>query len=184
MNLWKAIRRSISQAETGSIFQLLTLIGLIAGLLLVVYELEETRRLTEVQLASESWNVLLAESRSLMGDDVASSLAKDCMGDDQLTDADKVRITGWLEHLWFRALRLRTIEDVGEFGASSEASDRAIMGAYLSQPLGRLKYQNDSDDWPDVLRIAADQLMSEQSYDDCRIHWTIAPAEGAESPRG
>ena len=68
--------------------QIVTSLVVIAGLGLVIRELEQTRELTQAQLTSEGWARLSERNMAIVGEDGAAVLAKACDQPEALTSSE------------------------------------------------------------------------------------------------
>ena len=164
----------------GSVYQLLTFVGLVVGIVLVLYELQQTRQLTQAQLNSENWQRLIGLHTATMGDEVAESLAKDCTSSGQMTDADRVRVTAYLENIVGHVYHQYSLDIIAGFPDSLGGAIYHYGKLFLSQPLGRQHLEDRSIYLDDPVREKWDQILQEQSYYDCRTRWQIPPLEDAK----
>jgi len=95
-------------------------LGVVAGLILVIMELQQTKALTRAQMGSQFFTEILADNRTMMGENPSESMTKACLHPDQLTEQDLVILASRFSLLSLQATRIRGIELIGDFGSPWE----------------------------------------------------------------
>ena len=96
-----------------AIGQLVTNIGVILGLLVVVYEIRETRLLTQTQLASDAFALNAGTNAMVAGELLPEALARACFRPKELTDEDTVVLQAYYSDLWNPINRMLYVEAFG-----------------------------------------------------------------------
>lgn len=94
--------------------QIISGVVLVIGVGLVVLELQQTRRLAEAQLESESWDGVINRVIAQMGEDVPSTLAKACTGQ-KITERDAVVLVSRFQIALNHIARSRLVESLAGF---------------------------------------------------------------------
>ena len=140
---------------------------MIAGLVLVVLELQQTRELVRAQLAGESWNLAYTRYTSLSGESPMAVLAKACDAKEELTTEDMLVIHNVFFQYLGTALRSKDIESIGNFSTARwKTVFDSTVGAIYSIPYGA--------NWLDQ---RASRVMDQEMFDyyDKSFNKQIAP---------
>lgn len=118
-----------SDVDTQKIFnsiQVLTGIAVIAGLALVVWELQQNREATTSQLTSDGMTFVSTLNTVVMGEQTADVLAKACDSPDELTRSEYYVLDNYYAEVLNRYRRIALLKVRGSF--YEEASFDAGMG--------------------------------------------------------
>ncbi len=130
-----------SQALTSWI-QILTGFAVLAGLGLVVWELQQTRDLVRAQLANAGYLSGSDTQRTFMGETFASTYAKACFQPEDLTDAELMQMTRYHEHLLLEVRRSKAYAEIGTHEFDWRQLARRNISLWLSTKVGRAEYVN------------------------------------------
>jgi len=138
--------------------QILTLVSIFIGLVLVFYELRQTKNLARAQLAADAWTEKLEQQRALMGESLAVAFAKNCSGL-PINLEEQAQLIAYLNHIWDRGVRIEEVARFGEFNADMSVVREGIVKEYLVLPLGREFYEVSGREWPSEYRDTADAVL-------------------------
>ena len=152
--------------------QILTVGAVLIGLAFVVWELQQTRTLTRLQLTSDAYSEVSADRRTLLGENFAETFAKACVGA-ELSQSETVEM---ISHLDLRIGRIRRARDVDRVERSSAATWEELavwnLRAYLSIPLGRSEYDKNRGDWDPEFREIAKKVIQD-GVSSCSERWLL-----------
>lgn len=105
--------------------QIATGIAVVFGLVLVVFELQQTRELTRLQLAQESLTVGMSEYTARYGENVGEHIAAACLGSPKLTEANAVVLDSVFSYqMWWIARQKQRWER--DLGGNNPWEDEAL----------------------------------------------------------
>jgi len=119
MSLLKKIR-DLDITHASKVFNWLQAIGgfgVLAGLLLVAYQIKQNTDLVHAQLNSDAWNEWIAIDASKQGGDFATTLAKSIESPESLTMAEVLELDGYLFTYVDQLSRDRELYELGVFDA-------------------------------------------------------------------
>ncbi len=154
--------------KTTNLAQILSAVAIISGLLLVVWELQQTRTLARAQMIhdsfSDSYNYYLAR----MGEESSAVHIKACLTPEKLTPSEIAINHADTETLWLEMRRLVVLQAIANFDvADLEAYLPVPMALFLGRPLGWHKYETSIDSWPLELKAAAKKVVENNSIVKC-----------------
>ena len=106
--------------KTNEIVQMITGLAVIAGLALVVWELQQTRDAVKSQLTSEGMGTITQLNTSLFGENPSTVLAKACDHPTNLTTSDLVILDHYYTQLVHRTLRVQLVDSRGGYYGSDD----------------------------------------------------------------
>lgn len=113
-----------------------TCLAVIIGIILVVYELNLTRRIAFTEMAQEAMSELNLRDTTLFGEEAAETLAKACYTPIELTDPEKVVLDSvFSTHINF-AVRIKLLEDTGGIDTIWRRNTQLAVDYILSFPQG------------------------------------------------
>lgn len=155
--------------------QIVTGIGVLGGLVLVIWELQQSRDLVLAQLEAEGFISYQESKLSIMGEDFAATYAKACFDPTSLTDAELVQMAAYADANAGLVSRARAYSEIGESSDRSwEQGARRITREWLSTKVGRAEYveltrRGRLSPW---IAEVADQLIAEGALEDCRERYS------------
>ena len=148
--------------------QLLTGIAVLGGLIVVIFELQQSRVLARAQLASDHYLVQMDNIRVTLGENPAAALVKSCRDPEQLTSEEKY-IVSKINHLsWLVGSRARQLEKIANLGIDWQFATEESLRSMLSNPIGRHRFEtNKGTIWdPDIVEMA-ERLTNDNRIQDC-----------------
>lgn len=156
--------------------QLLTGIAVVAGLMMVFYELRQAKTLALADLLSEAYSETLEDWRAVMGEYPAVALAKACHRPESLTREDMVILDAYYENALTQVSRLRVLENVGHFESHWELAAGSFMSPILRSEYGRWWFEHKITDDSQLQDIAKNALPR---IEDCRNEFAaLSAADG------
>ena len=157
----------MSKDRLSTAVQITTLLALVIGLLLVLWELRITRDIARVELIAEGSAQNSARIQAMMGEESAASWARACDAPESLTTEDLII----LEHLHLEILNnLRSafaIERIaGDLAVIDWLNRTSNFRRIFGTPYGRWWWQQlklDSE-----ISVAAEAYLAEHGYPDCQ----------------
>lgn len=151
--------------------QIITGLGVIAGLVLVAMELQQSRDLVEAQLEAEGFLSYQESRLSIMGENFAATYAKACFDPTNLTDAELVQMEAFIDANVMLVARARAYSEIGGSSDRSwEQGARRVTREWLSTKVGRAEYielkrSGRQSVW---LEDTADMLIADGDLEDCK----------------
>lgn len=160
------------------IAQLLTGLAVVAGLLMVFYELRQAKTLALADLLSEAYSETLEDWRTVMGEYPAVALSKACHDPGSLTREERVILNAYYENALTQVSRLQVMENVGDFDSHWELAAGAFMSPILRSEYGRWWFEQVITEDTLLIEIA-EQAQAE--IVDCRDEFTTVTEEPADN---
>ena len=110
--------------------------AIIVGVILVVYELRQTRQLAEAQLLTDLLSQLTQQQSSLWGENAADVLVRACENEN-LSKSDSLILYTYFQEVLTRSARLHALNDLGFTYYSAKAQLEGDLEVILSFPQGR-----------------------------------------------
>lgn len=156
--------------------QIATGIVLVLGLVLVLWELRQAKSLTLAELTSQAYAEILAEARTVMGEDSAEAIAKSCHEPDDLSQEELVVLDAYFHQQVIQVVRLRVLEYIEEFGTPWKSVARGRLVPLLSTEHGRWWFRENYGSDPELAAIA-DEVLREDP--NCNDYFVRFAARGA-----
>ncbi len=90
-------------------------IGILAGLVLVGYQIKQSNDLQRIEHVSRSLELDMAHVMAQMGDDPAEAVAKAVFEPNEMTPKDRIVFTGFIYYMEMLAMRTAELERQGLF---------------------------------------------------------------------
>ena len=110
--------------------------AVIVGVILVVYELRQTRQLAEAQLLTDFLIQLTQQQSSLWGENAADVLVRACENEN-LSKSDSLILYTYFQEVLSRSQRMHALNDLGFTYYSAKAQEEGDLETILSFPQGR-----------------------------------------------
>ena len=127
----------MNSSAMNSLIQAVTLIAIIAGVLLVVFELRQSREIARAQLYSDGLTLAVQNDNAIIGENPGLVLAKACFDPEALTPEEKFI----LQNIYVRQLntigRIMRIEDVSDVYEKGTWKSSIALFPILSTAYGR-----------------------------------------------
>ena len=91
--------------------QVVTILALILGVFLVVWELRQTREAARAQVSSDSFAMSAATREAMLGESAAEVLAKACTSPESMTDAEVIVLSMYYTNQVQQLYRMIVIDD-------------------------------------------------------------------------
>ncbi len=137
-------------------------LGLIAGLLLLAVEIQQTRDLTRLQMRLDRDDALQQTELAMLGEEPAVAWAKSIRDPSSLSDAEAKVVDSYLVNLLLLYTRTARMEEAGLTDLSQlERTIRSSAWLYFGNPFARRWWRNDREmgGWdPDIVRILDEEI--------------------------
>ncbi len=154
-----------------NLIQLFTAIAVLAGLGLVIWELQQTKEIALAEMAADGMIELANNNRSMIGETFGDVYAKSCADPSNLTDGEIVQLREHFETTLYHIRRLKLITELGDFGYSWEPLAKSYVEYWLGNEVGRLHFEQrvtSGSIEPEIQRIAEETLASGANLQGCR----------------
>ncbi len=124
-------------SQVSDFVQIVTGVAVLIGLGLVVFELRQARTLTQSQLASEGMALIHSRHLAVIGEDLASTLARACTAPTTLSKKDGLLIDHYFKARWAEIDRVYAVTSFGFEIPSREPALEALIQRIMSYPQGK-----------------------------------------------
>lgn len=149
------------------IAQILTLVSVLAGLALVIYELQETRRLVQIQVTAETLSEMSQERSARYGERLAEARALACTNPSQLSLADRYRMADFFHNQMNRAAGFKLANDIADFGNDWKYQARSAANVIRSYPGGE-DFLKRATAWDPEFKGFIDELIATEPPFNCK----------------
>ena len=155
--------------RVNSLVQTVTGIAILAGLALVIWELQQNREATMSQLTSEGYLFASQVESPALGEEPAEVLAKACLSPEELTNADLFRLQGYYSLRIMNLQRLLMLAERGSFYEADywQSYGEFQFGLIFSTEVGRNYWEVFGNTWRSEIRQYGDSLLANASEPDC-----------------
>ena len=150
----------------GSWIQITATFGVVLGLALVIIELQQTKALTRAQLGSQHFAEVLANQRTLMGENPSESLHKACLYPEKLAVEDLMVLRSYVYLVGNQALRGWGLERIGRFDSAWESGAFDAYAIIASTKPGRAWLANHNIRFKE-LRAIRDAVLENYNGTEC-----------------
>jgi hypothetical protein len=162
--------------------QTLTGLAVLAGLVLVVWELQQGRDVAMAQMTSDGFDLAAQISLAEMGENPALVFDKACTNPAAMSESDLMVLDSYNRALLIQIRRAYTIERRSGLyaGTWKEIAPWSFGGVFDTVP-GRIWWRESKDHLPAEIQDLGDELLSNQSDDrSClAVRWkTLIAAAG------
>lgn len=173
----------MNSQNLASWIQILTGIALLVGIVLVVWELQQSRDLVRAQLVADGFLSHQDNQRVFLGESFASTYAKACFDPENLTDAEMVQMWAYTDSLLTFVTRAQSYGAVGDSRWDWERLARGQIRRWLSTKVGRAEYVfAKQGGWLSSWIVeAAEELIANSELMDCTVnlgHFGLVRAAG------
>ena len=174
---------SSSRGTLELIVQLVTAGAVLAGLYLVMVELQQAREISTLQLVQGRLDSTIEHHSRIYGENLADTLAKACRYPDELNDSEVVALNYFFANQMNQIQRTRLIAVIGTFQKGLglvenwELLSRQYMGNILQYPSGvqwletEQYYGNPEVAKIDEVAAFAQSFLAKPPFRDCNDHW-------------
>ena len=159
--------------------QIITGVAVVAGLGLVIWELQQTRQVARAQLTSDSFAAGLQISTAMFGEKAAAAEAKACSEPDALTDEELLILFNYYLSKFSVNRRLKVIEErsglyEGDWLRFAEGAFRQIFDT----PVGRAWWKQALVE--EEYRELGDRILSQLGEPACRAAYDAVRRDARE----
>lgn len=147
--------------------RVLSAVAVTIGLVLVIWELQQTRTLARAQLLHDSFTDSYHYFLTRMGENSSEVHVKACLNPQEMSNAEIAVNFADSETLWLEMRRFILLESIANFGGDIDAYLEAAMSLYLGRPLGWHKYETTRETWPPILKKAAERVIEKDLVIPC-----------------
>ena len=149
----------MDSTRLNNIVQITTVIALVAGFAVVIWELQQGKDLAYAAILTDEITRFHDRSLALMGEDPREALAKASLEPDSLNEEDAVTLHGFYSTVTMNWAGIRLTAQVGGIDRIPwETTVKSQVSTYMSSPAGRkwLKHwaKNSELADPEVVRVA------------------------------
>lgn len=149
----------------------LTAFAVVAGLIVVVWELRQSRTLAEADLATQAYSQIQTYWQTLAGENPSVVLAKGCLNPGELSEPEAGAYWALLQMQYFNMHRNVYVDAAGEFDSDVENWIRSDMKYYLGSRLGRQEFNRFGESWPPIMKRIAIELIENDGVVPCEETW-------------
>ncbi|MEM7097589.1 MAG: hypothetical protein AAF541_04960 [Pseudomonadota bacterium] len=146
--------------------QVFTLLAVVVGIALVVYELREARLMSQAQLSSEAFALHEQRYLTTAGEDLAQTLETACFNPSELTPKDAFILSDYYHAQWNSVRRLTNMENFG-FDVPANPLATATLENILSFPSGLAWYRANQSWVHERYRLVAEKIMENPNQLSC-----------------
>lgn len=110
--------------------QIIGLIAIVISLLLVLYELQQSRRIAGAELMAQQFDSIADRYLTVMGDNAAATMAKACHEPETLSAEDEIVLDAYLNAQFLTIRRIWQLSDFGEILTTREAARSWAKGVF------------------------------------------------------
>ena len=114
-----------------------TLVSIIVGASLVIYELRQTALLTQTQIASDIGSLIMARRYSEFGENIAQTLERACFEPDSMSRQDAVLLDVYFDANYALVQRFKSGPDIAGLSTNWRALGRGGIQSIYSYPQGK-----------------------------------------------
>lgn len=118
--------------------QIVTGIAVLIGLMLVVYELRQSRQIARAEISASTWSEINELGMRLLGETPQLTLRKACLAPSELTEDDWFLASQFWSIQISRTDRLQLLADSGGYDFDVEQATRNNVRYVFGTPAGRL----------------------------------------------
>ncbi|NKB32134.1 MAG: hypothetical protein GKR91_03455 [Pseudomonadales bacterium] len=159
--------RSTKDISAESWVHMATGIAVIIGIMLVIYELEQTRQIAFTEMAQEAMSELNLRDTTLFGEEAAATIAKACFSPTELTDPEKVVLDSVFSSQINFAIRIKLLEDTGGITTIWRRNVQQAVDYIQGFPQGESWMELGKIMWDDEFNEAATAAMQVPTFMSC-----------------
>ena len=162
--------------------QIFASLGVIAGLLIVAYELKQTKDLAQAQIMDQTYTDLRSSSQNLMGENPSVSIVKACYNPSELTHEDVVVLNGYLSEQRVQIVRWYMLDQVGDFGINWRVAGLEPYRTIFATEFGRAWFDRVKTLMPlEIAQYGEELLRKDEGWSCAEI---LDPSLSIESKPG
>lgn len=149
-------------------FQVAASIGVIIGLILVAFELEQSRVSDRRDLVDQNFTEAITHDRSFIGEEVYKAWTVACMQPEELTPEHAAILIRYFSSQAKHVTRYKVLSDIYDEGYPWQLVARAEYGDMLSLEHGRYFYSTFKRLLPPELSQIGDEILQDTSRPSCK----------------
>ena len=147
--------------------QILTAGAVFIGILMVIFELQQTKELAKLQIVSDGWASQMEFHRAQLSENFSQVRAKACWEPETLTNAEVMEMSQYNNLLLAGINRKREFESLGQTEVNTWEDIALInLSTWLSTKVGRADYL--TMDVNEDMQSEIEKLISNNTIRDCR----------------
>ncbi len=118
------------QVSVGDKIQIIGLVAIVISVLLVLYELQQSRRIAGAELMAQQFDAIADRYLAVMGDNAAVTMAKACHEPETLSAEDEIVLDAYLNAQFLTIRRIWQLSDFGEILTTRDAARAWANGVF------------------------------------------------------
>lgn len=159
----------MNEQKLNTRLQILASVGVIVGLLIVAYELKQTKDLTQAQIMDQTYTDLRASFQNLMGENPSVSIVRACYNPSELTSEDVVVLNGYLSEQRVQIIRWYMLDQVGDFGINWRVAGLEPYRTIFATEFGRAWFRRIKPLMPTEIAQYGDELLKKDQGWSCEV---------------
>ena len=154
--------------SVGNWFQFVSMVAVMVGLILVIWELRQAREIVAAQIGADAFILMSQQSAAVMGEDAAKAIAKACDHPESLTTEEMVVLSSYYAQLIQRIRRTFIIDrrsDILEGDGGWQQWAALNFSAVFSTSFGRWWWNTTA--WEPEIKGVGDEILRGMGPPDC-----------------
>ena len=168
-----------SKVSVGDKIQIVGLVAIVVSLLLVLYELQQSREIAGAELMAQQFDAIADRYLSVMGDDAAKTLVKACHEPAALSSEEAIILDAYLNAHFLTIRRIWQLSDFGEILTTKEDArswTRGVFGYIHAYPQSAVWWTRIraiyEPVFPEVVEIGDEVLAAQGDTPFCKSYYT------------
>ena len=157
-----------SKHQVDKIVGTLANLGVIVGLVLVAYQINQAIEITRAQMINDYYIADMQLEMKMMGENPGESFAKAVFDDDALTQQDLAVLDRYFNYGMVQLTRLREMQELGYVSETDLQKRIDYLGWHLGNPAGRRWWEEYKKDNSDELIQAVENMLRERPIGENR----------------
>ena len=140
--------------------QLLTNVAVVVGIVLLIYELNQSRDLTRAQVVDAAYGAAISRNLALLGESPERAIATSVFRPEEITESEAIVLSQFYTSLMVSWLRVKDEHGLGFFGGSFEEVV-ASEAHFLNTVPGRIWWASTKEFTdPEIVKVVDEALQS------------------------
>jgi hypothetical protein len=157
-----------SKLQVNKIVGALANMGVIVGLVLVAYQINQAIEITRAQLINDYYIADMQLEMKMMGENPEESFAKAVFDEEALTQQDLAVLDRYFNYGMVQLTRLREMQELGYVSETDLQKRIDYLGWHLGNPAGRRWWEEYKKDNSDELIQAVENMLRERPIGENR----------------
>jgi hypothetical protein len=157
-----------SKLQVNKIVGTLANMGVIVGLVLVAYQINQAIEITRAQLINDYYIADMQLEMKMMGENPGESFAKAVFDEEALTQQDLAVLDRYFNYGMVQLTRLREMQELGYVSETDLQKRIDYLGWHLGNPAGRRWWEEYKKDNSDELIQAVEKVLRERPIEENR----------------